>query len=86
MLLPADVPADVSACLQDLNMYLVSELCRTSLARVLMLSRTNAPPIGRRARWGLEVCYGMTCLHAAGIVHRDLKIDNVRASPVLQQR
>jgi serine/threonine protein kinase len=62
----------------DRGRYLVSELCQISLADLLG-SRRDAPSLTQRARWMLEVCYGMVKLHSLGVVHRDIKLDNVRA-------
>ena len=43
--------------------------------------RTSVHPLGSYKAWILQVIVGLRCLHSPGIVHRDLRIDNLLFSP-----
>lgn len=56
--------------------YLVMELLEGEDLRRL-LEREGALPARRAARIALDVCRGLSVVHAAGFVHRDLKPENL---------
>ena len=56
-------------------LYLVMERLRgRSLEQVLA---GELPPLAEVARWGEQVCLGLSVAHESGVVHRDLKPANV---------
>ncbi|RKN39172.1 protein kinase domain-containing protein [Streptomyces hoynatensis] len=60
-------------------LYLVMERLRgRSLEQVLA---GDLPPLGEVARWGEQVCLGLSVAHESGVVHRDLKPANVMVGP-----
>mmetsp|Transcript_27859 Transcript_27859/g.67725 ORF Transcript_27859/g.67725 Transcript_27859/m.67725 type:complete len:948 (-) Transcript_27859:175-3018(-) len=65
-------------CVSPPNLYLVFEWCthRSLLAMLLDLSNTKLS-WRTRVRFALEVAKGLTALHTLGVVHRDVKTENV---------
>lgn len=59
------------------DLFIVTELCSTSLFNVLANPRLPVPTMAQRVRWLLQVAYGMAFLHERHILHRDLKPGNV---------
>lgn len=61
---------------EDKERYLVAELVRGPSLRKLLTEHKGLPPeIG--ACFGLQLCDALSHAHAAGIVHRDVKPENV---------
>lgn len=55
--------------------YIMEYLAGEDLRRVLTRDRILSP--GRVARIAAQVCEGLSAAHAVGVVHRDLKPDNI---------
>ena len=70
------VRVDATGTAGDGAPFLVMELLEgRSLRQVL--EEEGPFPLGRACRVGMAVCEGLADAHGAGIVHRDLKLDNV---------
>lgn len=68
----------------SLRTILVFEKCkgnlRTHIFRELESppSRSKDPTVFKEAcRWAKEITYGLAFIHAMGVVHRDLKLENI---------
>jgi len=62
--------------LPDGSRFLVMEFLRGSDLATL-LSDKGPPPVYRVIRWMLQACEVLAEVHAMGIVHRDLKLENL---------
>lgn len=62
---------------EDDTPYIVMELLEGRDLAAELVTRTSAVPYQESARWMLDVCDAMKEAHAAGIIHRDLKLSNV---------
>ena len=61
-------------CIEDKHVYLVTELCSSSLANLIEGGRMEN---STKLRIALQISQGMAYIHSKGIYHRDLKADNV---------
>ncbi len=64
-------------CDADGTLYLVTELLEGHTLHEHMHLRGEAFPIAQVADLALELCAGVQACHANGVIHRDLKPDNV---------
>lgn len=55
--------------------YIMEYLAGEDLRKVLQREKVMAP--GRVARIAAQICEGLSAAHAVGVVHRDLKPDNI---------
>ena len=64
-------------CDADGTLYLVTELLDGDTLNEHLHSRGEPFPIAQAADLALELCAGIQACHAKGVIHRDLKPDNV---------
>jgi len=64
-------------CDADGTLYLVTELLEGHTLHEHLHSRGGPFPIAQAADLALELCAGIQACHANGVIHRDLKPDNV---------
>ncbi len=60
----------------DGNVFLTMELI-VGITLKGLLGRDGPPQTVRAARIGIDVCAGLSAVHAAGVIHRDLKPTNI---------
>lgn len=61
----------------DGTLYLVTELLEGETLHQQLHARAEPFPISQAADLALELCAGVEACHANGVIHRDLKPDNV---------
>lgn len=59
----------------DESIYLILELMAKAFEKQTSAKREQV------RRWGRQLLCGLSCLHDAGVVHRDIKVDNCLLSP-----
>ena len=64
-------------CHKDGTPYLVMELCDRGSLRSALQKDKDAIPASRLWQWMLEITQGLAYLHSQGILHRDLKAENI---------
>jgi serine/threonine-protein kinase len=64
-------------CDADGTLYLVTELLEGDNLADHLYTRGEPLPIAQAADLALELCAGVHACHASGVIHRDLKPDNV---------
>ena len=67
-----------------MKFILVMELCQDSLRNYIRNNPEKVPgksqrpdDLTRTVQWALEISEGIEHMHKLGIVHRDLKLDNI---------
>ena len=63
-------------CQKDGAFYIVSKFYNRGNLQE-NLKKTDAIPLAQCAKWAIEITHGLAYLHQQGIVHRDLKADNI---------
>lgn len=59
------------------TLYLVTELCERGNLEQILKNKEKPITWAERWKWSLESAFGLFKLHQQGIIHRDLKADNI---------
>jgi hypothetical protein len=75
---PAIVPVhEIGRDSEGLPFFVMKKLAGTSLSKILVDGDATAFPLQRVLRAFVEVCLAVEFAHVRGIIHRDLKADNI---------
>mgnify|MGYP003887424481 CR=1 FL=1 len=74
-------------CQDEYNIYIISEIMPFNLTQILRKYTASRQSFSERNAANLihQILLGLNCLHEDGIVHRDLKLENIMVEIPEQQ-